>query len=329
MNLNDEWSRFLSSEEPEKIEREVRDNTLVIPTCGEISISTKTKIVYLNIEIDLFKLFWELPMIMYDSFSEGIIKKQIKFNFTTKEQVTEFETRIKDVKMFHSVTIINQIDNPNGRILFKDIRKVDIGICKKDLLKMNKKNEKSAFYNCFVFIYRIQIENKYKEFHIKLFNTGKIEIPGIQNERDVDLVIGHIIKILLPFYKTPVLEIKEKRETILINSNFICNYYINRDELFNILKTKYSVKCSYDPCSYPGIQCKYKLTDSEVSFMIFRTGSVLIVGKCEDEQLYMIYEFIKSIFKAEFHNIYENNNELSKKKIKKKIKKIYILENKI
>jgi hypothetical protein len=63
--------------------------------------------------------------------------------------------------------------------------------------------------------------------------------------------------------------------------------------------------------------------------MIFRTGSVLIVGKCEDEELYKIYNFIKSIFQAEYHNIYENNNEVSKKKIKKKVKKIYILENKI
>jgi hypothetical protein len=63
--------------------------------------------------------------------------------------------------------------------------------------------------------------------------------------------------------------------------------------------------------------------------MIFRTGSVLIVGKCEDEELYKIYNFIKTIFESEFYNIYENNNEGIKKKIKKKIKKIYILENKI
>jgi len=329
MNLNDEWSKFLLSDEHETVEREARDTTLKVPKCGDISISTKTKIVYLNIEIDLFKLFWDFPMISYDEFGEGIIKKQIKFNFNTKEQVQEFETRISEVKLYNSVTVINKIDNTNGRILFKDIRKVDIGICKKDLLKMNKKNEKSAFYNCFVFIYRIQIENKYKEFHIKLFNTGKIEIPGIQSEANVDLVIKHIIQLLSPFYKSSVFEKKEMRETILINSNFICNYYINRDELFNILKTKYLVKCSYDPCSYPGIQCKYKLPHSEVSFMIFRTGSVLIVGKCEDEELYKIYNFIKTIFEAEFYNIYENNNEVSKKKIKKKIKKIYILENKI
>jgi hypothetical protein len=62
--------------------------------------------------------------------------------------------------------------------------------------------------------------------------------------------------------------------------------------------------------------------------MIFRTGSVLIVGKCEDEQLYRIYEFLKTIFSTEYRAIYEDNFEVIKKKQKKKIKKLYILENK-
>jgi hypothetical protein len=56
--------------------------------------------------------------------------------------------------------------------------------------------------------------------------------------------------------------------------------------------------------------------------MIFRTGSVLIVGKCEnDDELYMIYDFIKNIFQEEFMNIYEENNEVKQIKNKKKIKK--------
>ena len=61
--------------------------------------------------------------------------------------------------------------------------------------------------------------------------------------------------------------------------------------------------------------------------MIFRTGSVLIVGKCENEDLYVIYEFVKNIFQTEYVNIYEENNEIKITKIKKRIKKtIYIEE---
>lgn len=326
MDVNDEWSKFLCHDftplaEVAKVEKGV------IPECSPIVISTKTKIIYLNQPIDLFQLFWNLPMISYDDYQEGIIKKQIKFNFTEKQQVEEFERNFEKINTYKSATILNQIDNPTGRVVFKDVRKVDIGMCKKDILKM-KKNEKSAFYNCFVFIYRLSIQDKFKEVHIKLFNTGKIEIPGIQKEEHVTVIVSRITELLQPYYKTPLREILEKQEIILINSNFTCNYYINREELYSLLKKKYHIKCCYDPCSYPGIQCKYKLESSEVSFMIFRTGSVLIVGKCEDEQLYRIYEFLRTIFTAEYHAISEENFEPVKKKQKKKIKKLYIIENK-
>jgi len=342
MDVNDEWTRFLKDDylqtntysktcdtkEKMRIPIECKDSEPGLsPDCSPIVISTKTKIIYLNQPIELFPLFWGLPMILYDSYQEGIIKKQIKFNFTTKEQVTEFDEQISKVNQYHCVTILNQIDNPTGRVVFKDVRKVDIGLCKKDIIKL-KKNEKSAFYNCFVFIYRLQLEDKFKEVHVKLFNTGKIEIPGIQQESHVEVIVKKITDLLQPYYALPLFELVEKQEIILINSNFTCNYYINREELYKILKKKYHIKCSYDPCSYPGIQCKYKLDKSEVSFMIFRTGSVLIVGKCEDDQLYRIYEFLKNIFLTEYHAIYEENFEVIKKKQKKKIKKLYILENK-
>jgi hypothetical protein len=37
--------------------------------------------------------------------------------------------------------------------------------------------------------------------------------------------------------------------------------------------------------------------------MIFRTGSILIVGKCNESILMNIYRFIKNILEAEFHVI--------------------------
>jgi TATA-box binding protein (TBP) (component of TFIID and TFIIIB) len=331
LNLDQEWSQFmLDQSEPKTIVpiQAVRKHTET-PICDPISISTKTKIIYFNVEIDLFHRFWDLPMIKYDDHKEGIIKKQIKFNFTTKEEVSNFYEFVKrDPYIIEDKNIytLNQIDNPNGRIKFKDIKKIDIGICKNDLIK-HKKKSKSAFYNCYVLIYRIIMGGTFKELHIKMFNTGKIEIPGIQSDDMVDIAVDRIKMLLQPHYTYPIEENIGKRETILINSNFSCNYYINREQLFKILKKKYHVKCSYDPCSYPGIQCKYKLEHSEISFMIFRTGSVLIVGKCENEELYMIYEYIKNIFHSEYLNIYEENNEIKIKKIKKKIKKnLYIEE---
>ena len=37
--------------------------------------------------------------------------------------------------------------------------------------------------------------------------------------------------------------------------------------------------------------------------MIFRTGSVLIVGKCTEEMLNQIYVFLCTIFETEYHDI--------------------------
>ena len=68
------------------------------------------------------------------------------------------------------------------KVKFKDIRKVNIGLCKKDLTTFRKK-KKGAFYNCFVLILRILLDDgTYKEIHVKIFNTGKLEIPGIRVE---------------------------------------------------------------------------------------------------------------------------------------------------
>jgi hypothetical protein len=106
----------------------------------------------------------------------------------------------------------------------------------------------------------------------------------------------------------------------------ICGVFSTKAKAMRI-KNKYDVKCSYDPCSYPGIQCKYILSHGEISFMIFRTGSVLIVGKCENEELYLIYEFIKNIFYNEYINICEENTEIKPIKTKKKIKKTIYINN--
>ena len=322
-SINEDWLNFINDNVVKKdIVSDIPDS---IPECGPITISTKTKILYFNIRLDLHDIFWKFPMISYDSHQEGIIKKQMKFNFLNKEQVNEFEENIKNIIQPVDIKVLNQFVNPTGRIKFKDVRKVSIGLSKNDVIKYKKKS-KSAFYNCFVINYRVLLNGVYKELHLKLFNSGKVEIPGIQHDIMIDIAIEKLTQLLQPYYNYELTENIKKRETILVNSNFNCNYYINRENLFRILKKEYNVKCSFDPCSYPGIQCKYKLDSLlEVSFMIFRTGSILIVGKCENEDLYKIYEYIKVILNSSFKDIYQENTIKKIIKPKKKITRtIYI-----
>jgi hypothetical protein len=165
----------------------------------------------------------------------------------------------------------------------------------------------------------------FKECHVKVFNTGKIKIPGIQNDSMFTIILDKIINIIQPFINIP-LSYTDDHNIVLTNSNFNCGFYILRDELNEILKSKYNIQTIYDPCSsYPGILCKFyynlqlnmqtgiqpiENTDDiiPVSFMIFRTGNVLIVGKCDEYILNKIYEFITNLFKVEFKNIFHELN---------------------
>ncbi len=322
MDLEEQWEQFMNDGELDMNDASIQEKSPIkeknAPDCSPLNISTKSKIIYLNSTFNLNELFWKLKIINYDEEKEGIIKKQIKFNFLNSDEVEYFEKMANTEKNI-KIKILNQINNPSGRVKFKDVRKVDVGFCKNDILKP-KKESKSAFYNCFVIIFRKFYKGTFCEFHVKLFNSGKVEVPGIQSEEMLNNIVDILISSLQPYFNHRIEERKEKRQLVLVNSNFNCQYYLDREKLVKILKAKYKIKCGMDSCSYPGIQCKYKLKDnSEISFMIFRTGSVLIVGKCEDNELNEIYEFLKIMFKSEYINIHEQESELEKiEKIKSK-----------
>lgn len=362
-NIDIEWENFISSNNDDILsdnEESDTDNLFkndsnfvsadvsmdiqsTAPKATNIYISTKTKIAYLNMTIDLKKIFWDIPIIPYHQASNGVIKKQMKFNSTEKEEVDFIQYKIKD-EPYYEENIIIHIDNPTGRIKFKDVRKISIGISKKDILSYRCK-KKSAFYNCFVIILRMKVEQTFKEFHVKVFNTGKLEIPGVQSEPIFELILEEVIKTLQPYVDDGLGYKPNTNETVLINSNFNCGFFINREILSDLLKFKYNIQAMYDPCSYPGIQCKFyynpdvsiqngcqiseenkKLYKNiqEVSFMIFRTGSVLIVGKCDENVLIVIYEFLKIILNNEYNNICQNLSGDSEKivSLKDKTKKI-------
>ena len=74
---------------------------------------------------------------------------------------------------------------------------------------------------------RIMYDNNYKEIHVKVFNTGKLEIPGIQSNIFLYKALDKLITILQPFCENTLFYNTTEIETVLINSNFSCNYYIN------------------------------------------------------------------------------------------------------
>jgi hypothetical protein len=275
ISIDKEWENFISSKYDDDISSDDDDVNEILqqtheefisanlasdlaseaPKSSDIYISTKTKIAYLNAPIDLKQIFWQIPIIPYAKPCNGVVKKQMKFNSIANEELLFIKKKLES-EVYFEEHIITHIDNPTGRIKFKDTRKVSIGISKKDLMSYRCK-KKSAFYNCFVLIIRMKVQDTFKEFHIKVFNTGKLEIPGVQSEIIFELILKNILEILQP-YVEGVLGYKDNTtETVLINSNFNCGFFINREVLYDILKFKYNIQSIYDPCSYPGIQCKF------------------------------------------------------------------------
>lgn len=353
-NIEDDWECFCDggSNAVNNYVPSVTINTNT-PECTNLYISTKTKISFLNQPIDLADTFWKIPIVPYHIPTTGIIKKQMKFISLSEEELNNTISKL-NVSEYNDQNIIQRIVKDEGRIKYRDVRKISVGLCKKDITSYRSK-KKGAFYNCFALIIRIQADGTYKEIHVKVFNTGKLEIPGIKTDDILEKTLTLLcdtLNSLNHVREMPIIWDRSKNETVLINSNFSCGYFINREKLYNRLKYYYRLNCEYDPCSYPGIQCDFyynidnveqdgmqpiydadrdnKLPYAKMSFMIFRTGSILIVGKCNEIMLMRIYSFLKKLLENEYKNVggqlVEHKSNIANedpKKLRKKTITIY------
>lgn len=304
------------------------------PVPNDIHISTKTIISYLNKPIDIDTLFWEIPVIPFHKQTTGIIKKQIKLRLYSQEEVDHVVQKVESTP-HAKMQVLSTTTDP--REPFNDKRKISVGISQKDIVDYNKR-ERGAFLNCFVIVYRLQNENgaPFSEAHVKVFNTGKVETPGIQSDAMLERVLQLVVKLLEPYI--PGIRFTDAPPNIvLINSNFKCGYFIDRDILNDVLKYKYNIHTIYNPwypgvqgkfyydsnlkvqtgCPIPGIvsqslekgggskknKCPLPKNITRVSFMIFRTGSVLIVGKCCEKIIHSIYDFLTILMNHEYSTI--------------------------
>jgi hypothetical protein len=212
MSIDDEWNLFISNEHDENIEESNTPEKNIIdvppiirPECEELYISTTTKVLFLNQPINIADVFWKLPIIDYGTAANGIVKKQMKIVCNSEDEYNEYKERLVSIP-YYTENIVKQLNNPTARrIKYKDERKITIGMSKKDIMNCRGK-VKNAFYNCFAIILRFKFEDKFREIHIKLFNTGKIELPGVPTDDLLNCVLGKIDVMLnsskISFFKS-------------------------------------------------------------------------------------------------------------------------------
>jgi len=369
-SIDDEWALFMSGKSSSNAINNNYSNDIadsdndddkeipVMPQCRDLYISTKTKKPFLNIDdkIDILNLFWKIPVIEYWNPIEGIIKKQMKIVCKTEAETDELEKRKLDEYYFKDRKILKQTENSNRKTKYKDERKISVGINTKDVVNCRGKEGGGAMYNCIALTIRFRKnDSTFTEIHVKIFNTGKLEIPGILDTVLYERIKTFILQTLSPHFLPHVLDFRTPTsENVIINSNFYVGFNINRDILHNILRSeKYKIDTIYDSCTYPAVKSKFYFCNSlgfdpalqrgfiqpedralktkdimnsdkytKVSFMVFRTGSCLIVGNCTEEVLMFVYEFVKKVLTDEYEKIYvEGDDETPEtKKAQKKTK---------
>jgi TATA-box binding protein (TBP) (component of TFIID and TFIIIB) len=181
--------------------------------------------------------------------------------------------------LFEYIHIIENTEDIQGIIwaqYLKEEAEINKGFYPKKRRK-SKKNilKKNRFDNQITIIFRIN--DKYLP-NIKIFKNGNIQLTGIKNEKDTELIANHIICQIKDIYevnKKIIVDYHDEYRLILeyqnfkirmINTDFkiYCDenlqehFEIKRKEIHKIfISDRYKNKCSFQPGIYQGVKLEY------------------------------------------------------------------------
>ena len=226
---------------------------------------------------------------------------------------------------FHNHAI--PIGYPGEGFLKIEYREKAIGYSSRDILS-KRKVSKNSFFNQSTLVVRKRREDskEYKEVNIKFFANGGFQMTGVTSEKYSRDVLAWVIDLFKSF-DTPVSEkpLQVERFSVqLLNSDYKMNALVRRDELHKILVNQYKLFSTLETTIYQGINTKYYYNEKSekkagicwceracsgqgdgkelgnckrITIAIFQTGSVIITGARNHNQLDEAYEFINNILK--------------------------------
>lgn len=205
-----------------------------------------------------------------------------------------------------------------------------------------KASKKKLFYNQITII--VNILGSYT--NIKLFNNGSISMTGLKSMEgginaihslieELSNIQGEIDGVILPGLSNPSCVLKDF-DIVLINSDFYTGFEIKRSELHHLLVTDYKIFSSYEPCIYPGVNSKFYWNKDyrdlphkgkcyctvqcngkgrgagngdckKITIATFQSGSVIITGARNMQQVEDAYKFINNIFDTHFEYLKKQN----------------------
>ena len=214
-------------------------------------------------------------------------------------------------------------------ILKAELGKETKGISMENILHESTR-EKKRFFNQSSLVFRVKLTDLFKEVNIKLFKNGGFQMTGISSEEMARFAIHRFIEAnkgrqiwmtgdieQIPFIKT--FDIR------MMNSDYSIGKAIRRDRLHKLLVETYGLWSSFEPTIYQGVNTKffwnkmrgpntspgiclcpescmgngdgYSIGNcKKITISPFRTGSVIITGAKNTEQLNDAYIFLNKVF---------------------------------
>jgi TATA-box binding protein (TBP) (component of TFIID and TFIIIB) len=263
------------------------------------------------------------------------IKKSNKIDLSKLDYNLDLKNKPDDV-IISTMTITCKVDtefivanigkyvdlNHTSILTVKYGKDVNRTLIPKKLTNQKKKKIKKHFYNQAT----LKIKTKKdKIINIKLFINGSIQMTGCKSIEGAYEALDKLFTELkvekaifdhkehkindIPFITKPEntnLEKISDFKIAMINSNFNVGFKVDRDKLYNIMVLE-GVDCTFDPLNHAGIIIRYAHPDKVISIFVFESGSVVITGVRNCQQIQQAYDYINKYLLTKYHSIQKND----------------------
>ena len=157
---------------------------------------------------------------------------------------------------------------------------------------------------------------------IFIFSNGKVKTAGAKTINTINIMINELIELIEEDLSVENIKIQMicsdfKMKPIIEKPDGWC---LKQELLKNILVKEHSLSATFSPLSrYPGINLKYPSTSEEnkqISLFIFRSGSIIITGAKNANDLSNSYTFITNVVCKHSKELfyYDINEEIKQSK---------------
>ncbi len=250
------------------------------------------------------------------------INKKVKTNKKTNEKTNEINENLNVYKPiiydgtteFEKNNVVVPKEKNNGfrnqvSIVFSAINLLhekSIEYLKKTNLKMYEKE-------------------KDKQINVKIFSNGSFQMTGCKDFNLIPKIFTLLFKkIALDSYTNDVEKLKIENiydfQIRMININFGLKFNIERESLKNLF-ILHGHDAKFKPLTHPAVHVKYNINDSNVTILIFNSGSITIAGKNNIDNLINSYYQVNNFILTHFTTIY--TKEINQKILIELIKSIH------